>query len=359
MNRVRVHQPYVVSKASQQVHDKLIVGDWHADTLLWNRDLRERGSYGHVDLPRLREGNVAFQVFTVVTKSPAGQNYRANPSDARDRITPLLIAQLWPPKTWGSLFERALFQAQKLEETAQKAPEELIIVETRKDLRDVLEMRREGKEVIGGLIGLEGAHALLANMENLDALFEAGYRVIGLQHFFDNALGGSLHGVSGKGLTPFGRAVVQGLMERGMVIDLAHSSPQVAKDVLAMVNVPVVNSHTGIYSHCNSARNISDELMKGIAQTGGVIGIGYWKTVVCDDSPAGVAATIKAAVDLVGVDHVSLGSDYDGSVTTSFDSSELAVLTHELRVLGFDGEALEKIMGGNMIRVLNQVLPEE
>ncbi|MFD2856593.1 hypothetical protein ACFSZS_20050 [Seohaeicola zhoushanensis] len=121
-NNVVVHEPYPVSEAASALHQTLVIGDWHADSLLWNRDLTKRGSYGQVDLPRLQEGNVAVQVFTAVTKSPAGQNYDSNSAETTDNITLLAVGQLWPVRTWNSLLERALYQAEKLHRFEAEAP---------------------------------------------------------------------------------------------------------------------------------------------------------------------------------------------------------------------------------------------
>ncbi len=352
-NNVIAHAPYPVSDPARSLHDSLLVADWHADSLLWNRDLTKRGDYGQVDLPRLQEGGVAVQVFTAVTKSPAGQNYESNSSDARDNITLLAVGQLWPMRTWNSILERALYQAEKLHGFEEKAPDSLKIIRSEADLDLVLDARAEGSGMIGGLLGIEGAHPLEGKLENLDKLEAAGYRLIGLQHFFDNALGGSLHGTGNHGLTGFGREVVAEVTRRGMIIDVAHSSPQVVRDVLDMTDVPIVLSHSGIHSHCPVKRNLSDELMQGIAASGGVIGMGYWAEVACNEiTPAGIAKMITAAVTAVGADHVSLGSDFDGSVETAFDTSELPALTHELLAAGLSQEVIAKVMGGNMIRVL-------
>ena len=117
MNKVREHPPYKISQAAQKKHDGLIIMDWHSDSLLWDRNLLKRSDFGHMDIPRLAEGNVALQMFTVVTKSPKGQNYESNTADS-DRITSLAIAQLWPPATWTSLYERALYQSHRLHEYA-------------------------------------------------------------------------------------------------------------------------------------------------------------------------------------------------------------------------------------------------
>ncbi|SFR31804.1 Zn-dependent dipeptidase, dipeptidase homolog [Yoonia tamlensis] len=356
-NAVADHAPYPVSERAQSLHDSLIIGDWHADTLLWKRSLLDRADRGQVDLPRLIEGNVAIQMFTAVTKSPAGQNYHENSSDAFDNITPLVIGQLWPSRTWNSLLERALYQADRLHRYADASNGQLRVIKTRADLDQLLADRAAGQQVVGGLLGIEGAHPLMGDIANLDKIEAAGHRMIALQHFFDNALGGSLHGTGDHGLTDFGRAVVAEVAARNLVLDLAHSSPQVARDVLAMTDMPLVVSHTGIHSVCAVERNFTDDLMQDIAATGGVIAIGYWADVTCDDSPAGVAASIKAAIALLGEDHVSLGSDFDGSVATAFDTSELAALTQALIDAGLSDDQIGKVMGGNMVRVLRERLP--
>ena len=351
-NAVTPHVPFPVSAQAQALHDELIIGDWHADTLMWRRSLLDHSDRGHVDLPRLIAGNVALQMFTAVTKSPAGQNYDGNSADASDSITTLVVAQLWPPRTWNSLLERAMHQAKRLHDYADASNGQLRVIKTRADLETLLSDRAAGQIVVGGLLGIEGAHALEGDIANLDKLMAAGHRMIALQHFFDNALGGSLHGEGDHGLTDFGRQVVADVEARGLILDLAHSSQQVARDVLEITDMPIVVSHTGIFSVCPVKRNFPDHLMQAIAAKGGVIAIGYWADVICDDSPSGVAATIKAAVDLLGEDHVSLGSDFDGAVTTGFDVSQLASLTHALLETGLTEAQITKIMGGNMIRVL-------
>ena len=182
-NAVAEHDPYPVSDAARALHDTLVVGDLHADPLLWNRDLSQRSTYGQVDIPRLIEGGVAVQVFTAVTKSPAGQNYDENSAEAFDNITPLAIGQLWPIRTWGSLLERALYQAEKLHRVEAAIPEQFRILRSRADLDQLLVDRANGMQVVGGLLGIEGAHPLEGDLANLDKLVEAGHRLIALQHF--------------------------------------------------------------------------------------------------------------------------------------------------------------------------------
>ncbi len=98
--------PYPISDEARALHGELFVADLHADSLLWSRDLRQRGSYGHVDLPRLAEGGVALQVFGLVTKVPKGQNFERNSGDT-DAIGLMTAVARWPPRTWTNIFERA------------------------------------------------------------------------------------------------------------------------------------------------------------------------------------------------------------------------------------------------------------
>lgn len=351
-NAVIAHAPYPVSPQARALHDGLVVGDWHADPLLWSRDLTERGTRGQVDIPRLIEGNVALQVFTAVTKSPRGLNYDHNDPDAFDNITLLAIAQRWPIRTWTSLFERAAHQADKLRDFEARSGGRLKIIESVADLDAVLAAKARGEPIVGGILGIEGGHPLEGEIANLDRLVAKGYRMIALQHFFDNELGGTLHSRENNGLTEFGRQVVREVARRPLILDVAHSSTKVVEQVLEMTDVPVVLSHSGINSHCDVKRNIPDALMKRIAETGGVVGMGYWRDVTCDESPAGVAASVKAAVDLLGEDHVSLGSDFDGAVETAFDTSELAALTQALLDASLTEIQIRKVMGENMVRVL-------
>lgn len=357
MNRVIPHAPWPVSEAARALHARLTIGDWHCDSLLWNRDLTRRGTRGHVDIPRLIEGNVALQVFTTVTKVPAGKNVVENLEKNRDQITLLAVAQLWPARSWGNLVERGLHQADRLHRFAARAPQGLRVIRTRPDLERLLADRAAGAKVVGGILGAEGAHVCGGRLENLDRLWNAGFRLIGLHHFLDSEVGGSLHGASHAGLTDYGRALVRDLVAKGFIIDLTHSSVQTARDVLAMTNVPLVVSHTGICSHCQSPRNFPDELMVQIMARGGVAGIGYWQEVIGDPSPAGIAAAVKAAIALLGEDAVSLGSDFDGAVPEPFDVSELSAVTHALMTAGLSEAQIAKVMGGNMLRVLRQMLP--
>lgn len=356
-NLVVEHQSYQISPQAQALHSSLLVGDWHADSLLWMRNLSEEYDYGHLDFPRMQRGNLGLQMFTTVTKSPSGQNYEINQTDASDNITLLAMMQRWPTATWSSLAERALFQADKLHHLAAHDPENLMLVRSRIELAEFLQRRQSNPTLIGGLLGTEGSHALDGDLANIQRLYNRGFRMMSLQHFFDNKLGGSLHGTSGEGLTQFGRDAVAEMLALGIMLDVSHSSEKVVADTLALSDKPLIVSHTGFQGHCDSPRNISDALMEQIAAAGGLIAVGFWDGAICGNSPATVAAAIVYGIGLVGEDHVALGSDFDGTVTTSFDGSEMAVITQALLEANLSEQQIRKVMGENMLGYLQTYLP--
>ncbi len=352
---------YEPPEGVREFHDNLTVMDWHADTLLWNRDLLAEYERGHVDVPRLQRGNVALQMFTVVSRAPKGQNY-VSTEDKNDLVTPLVIAQRWPTYTWNSAKGRAVYQAEKLNKAIGLSWRKLRWVRDRGELRVLLDERERAiagdyDPPVGALLGMEGAQTLEGDIANLDEFYELGYRMIGLTHFFDNELGGSLHGVEKGGLTDLGREFVKRANELGILIDISHASEQTVRDVLDLSTKPLVMSHGGMKGACDTPRNIPDELMQEIAARGGLLAMGFWAGAICDPSPAGIAKMIEYAVDTVGVDHVALGSDWDGSVAT-MDADNIASITAALLELGMSREDIAKVMGGNSVAFLQRWLPE-
>lgn len=347
------HEP---SNHAKKLHASLFIVDLHADSLLWNRDLLSRNSRGHVDVPRLIEGNVAVQAFTIVTKVPRQMNISSNTGETDD-ITWLAVLGLWPPQTWNSLRERALYQCSKLASFAERSDGKLTIIKSVADLDAYVKRRATNSSITAGFLGIEGAHCLEGNLDNVDVFFEHGIRMMAPSHFFDNDIGGSAHGSSKGGLTAKGKNMVRRMQAKHMIVDLAHASPAVIADTLAISTKPVVDSHTGIKGTCDNHRNLSDSEVIGIAKTGGVIGIGYWSTAVCGKDAAAIARAIRYTANLVGVDHVALGSDFDGAVTAPFDASQLILITDALIDQGFSDDEIRKIMGGNALRVLRDSLP--
>jgi microsomal dipeptidase-like Zn-dependent dipeptidase len=345
-----------ISPEAQALHNNLIIADWHSDVLLWDRDILKRGKHGHTDIPRLVEGNFTLQVFDAVIKTPKGQNYDRNSGDS-DNITMLSMANRWPLRTWSSLCERAIFQSEKLYKAAEKSNGIFRVVTNRRDLQNLLRDRLNNKELLGGMLSIEGLHALEGKIENLDRLYVAGYRMLGPVHFFDNEVGGSSAGVDQYGLTDLGKTVIQKMNEKSIIIDLAHASSDLIDDVLDLTTKPIVVSHTGVKGTYDSPRNLSDEHILRIAEQGGVIGIGFWDGAVGSTELKDIVKAMSYVKDLVGIEHVCLGSDWDGATTTYFDAAHIMILTDALMKDGFTGAEIGMIMGGNQIRFLLENLP--
>ncbi len=354
MNGVRLRPPYHVDEAVEALHRSLAIVDLHADTLLWGRDPKQRARRGHVDLPRLQSAGVKLQVFSAVTKTPRGLNFERNSADS-DNITALVIAQRWPPATWNDLTARAIYQAQELRRLEEESAGGFVVIEDRATLASLLS---SGGERVGGLLAIEGMHALAGKADNLTRLYDAGYRMMGLTHFFDNALGGSAHGETKGGLTALGRALIAEMERKGIIIDLAHAAPQLIDDVLALATRPVVVSHTGVKGTCDRTRNLGDEQLRAIAANGGLVGIAYFDEAVCGTDAAAIARAIRYTGDLIGFDHVALGSDFDGAVTTPFDVTGLPLLWEALLQTGMTEADIAAVAGGNALRLLERLLPE-
>ncbi|KTE05631.1 dipeptidase [Sphingopyxis sp. H115] len=351
LNRIDGKPLPKVSARAEALHGTLTIVDLHSDTLLWKRSILDRATRGHMDLPRLEDGNVALQVLASTTKSPKDQNYDANGADT-DNITSLVIAQLQPIRTWTSLLERSLWHAEKLHRAVGASAGKLDAVAAPDDIDKLLADRRGKVPPVGAMLSIEGLHVLEGKLANLDKLYAAGFRMAGLTHFFDNDLAGSMHGLKKGGLTPFGRQVVSEMEAKGMIVDIAHCSSACVADILKMARRPVVSSHGGVQATCKVNRNLSDAQIRGVAATGGLIGIGYWDAAVCETSPASIAKAMKHVRDLVGIEHVALGSDYDGATTVRFDTSKLVQVTQALIDAGFSDDEIRAAMGGNAIRVL-------
>jgi microsomal dipeptidase-like Zn-dependent dipeptidase len=355
MNRIEGSGQWPVSAAAKALHKRLVIIDTHGDTLLWQRPITASSDRGHIDLDRLEAGNVALQVFSSVTKTPKGQNYEAN-SDKTDNITLLAIGQMQPMKTWGlfgpALLNRSLWHAEKLARAETASNGRLRIVRTPADLATLIADRAAGERVTGALLSSEGMQNLEGNAANLEVLHRAGFRMMGLTHFFDNDIAGSMHGERKGGLTALGRRLVPVMEDRGIIIDLAHSSHATFAEVMQVARRPVVISHGGVKGTCNTNRNLTDDELRLLARNGGVIGIGYWDAAVCAATPQATAKAIIYAANIAGIDHVGLGSDFDGSTTTGFDTAHIDAVTQALLAAGMAEADIARVMGGNALRLL-------
>lgn len=356
MNTVVSTAVPAVSPQASALHRTLFVADLHADQLLWGRDLLERTGRGHVDLPRLQDAKVALQVFSAVTKTPRDMNYDHN-TDATDNIALLALAQRWPRETQASLRARATYQAERLQDAVLRAGGALTLITSRDTLMAFAQRRGGDPMQVGALLAIEGLHALDGQLRNVDVLFAHGYRMMGLVHFFDNEVAASAHGVSQGGLTALGREVVARMEALGIAVDLAHASKQTVEEVLAMATKPVVVSHTGVAAVCPGPRNLTDDQLRAIAANGGLIGIGYWDGAVCEPTIGNIARSIRHAVQVMGVEHVALGSDFDGATRTPWDTRGVIAVTDALLKAGLTNDEVARVMGVNTFDFLMRTLP--
>lgn len=347
---------YPLSARATALQATLSLADLHADSLLWGRDLSHRGTRGHVDIPRLIQGRYALQVFSLSAKVPRNLNYQRNEDDS-DVVTWLAWVQRWPVAAWTSRRARALYEAERLQAFAAASGSTFSVIRTGQQLHDFRERRRQNAGITAGLLSLEGSSPLEGSISNLDTLYAAGFRMIGLSHFVDTDMGGSAAGADKYGLTAKGRELVRAMQERHVIVDLAHSSTKTIEDVLALSTRPVVVSHTGIKATCDNNRNLSDAQVRQIAAAGGLIGIGFWDAATCGRDARAIARAILAAVNLAGVDHVALGSDFDGAVEVPFDASQSAQLTAALLDAGLNERQIRRVMGENTLDFLEKHLP--
>lgn len=356
-NPVTRRPPYAASERARELHRRLAVVDLHADSLLWGRDLLRRAPHSHVDVPRLIEGGIALEGLAVCTKVPRRVNLERN--DGRtDDVTLLALVQGWPPATWRSLLARAIYQSGRARAMVADSDGRFSLVESRADLETYLARRRVDPAITAAFLAIEGAHALDGDPAAVERLADAGYRMMSPTHFFDNTFGGSAHGVAKGGLTAAGRDMLARMEARSMLVDVAHASARTIDDVLSMATRPVVASHTGVRASFDSVRNLADDHVRGIAATGGLIGIGFWPTATGGQDAAAIARAIRATVELAGLEHVGLGSDFDGAVPVPFDATGIVQLTDALLDEGFADDEVAAIMGGNALRLLAATLPE-
>ena len=356
VNKVEPTPLPAISPRARALHDTSFVADLHADSLLFGRNLLDRSTLGHVDLPRLQDGGVGLQVFSMPTVVPFGLNIESNERPGIDALTIAGLAQL-SPTAWQGPTARARYRAKQLRDYAKSSDGALFLIENRADLDRLLAARAEGGEIIGALLSIEGAHAMESDPANLQVLFDAGYRMIGLTHFFDNDYAGSAHGAEKAGLTELGRQTIREMEQLGIIVDLAHLAPAAIDEVLDLATRPLVVSHTGVRGTCDNRRNLSDEHIRRIASSRGIIGIGYWETAVCGRAPADIAKALAYIVRLVGADHAAFGSDYDGGTTVGFDTSGLPALTQALIDEGLSDRDVRQVLGENVLRVFSQTLP--
>jgi len=329
-----------------ELHRSAYVADAHADSLMWNLDLRLRHGSGHVDFVRLREAGVRLQVFTVVTRGyPLVGGF---PLFAAWRGWPLSAAL-------GGPWARALFQISRLQAYCADPNAGARLVTSGADLD-----RAEADRALACILGVEGGQALEGRPERVRELRQKGACFLGLTHLSANALGGSSTPLMRRqGLTRLGEEVLEALGEAGMAVDVAHASPPLLEALLAQRRTRVFCSHTGVEGAAPSFRNLPDRALRGLAERGGVVGIFFATEFLGGRELADVARHVEHAVRVAGEDAVCLGSDYDGFVSLPRgmrDVTDLPRLTGCLLARGLPARTVEKVLGRNLRRFLGEVL---
>ena len=347
--------------------------DGHNDTLTQIRNagtdaartFLERSDLGHVDLPRAREGGLAGGFFAIFTSSP---DYERQPKPLigdDGAVVPGGWAIDLPPRlarrTALSYTLSVMSDLFRMERDADGA------LEVVRSAADLSRCMADGTFAI--ILHIEGAEAIDTRLESLDVLYEAGLRSLGPVWSRPNAFA---HGVpfdfprnpdTGPGLTPSGRRLVKRCNELGILVDLSHLNARGFWDVAKTSSAPLVATHSCAHALAPSPRNLTDAQLDVIALSRGVVGINYHVGFLREDgdstSETSLAEIVRHAryvVDRIGVEHVALGSDFDGATMPGDlgDVTRLPSLIEALRDAEFSEDEVHKIAYGNWLRVLDQ-----
>ena len=374
-------EPITISDQARRVHAAAIVVDTHADTTQrlvapGGFDLGVRHSDGNVDIPRMRQGGLGAQFFSIWV-----------PSDV----------------TGPAAVKRSLQQIDAVREAVRTHPGDLMLATSAAGIREAHKRHR-----IAALMGMEGGHMIDNDLGLLRMYATLGVRYLTLTHFKNNDWAdSSTDKPAHDGLTPFGKDVVRELNRLGMMVDVSHVADKTFYDAIEVSKAPVIASHSSCRAISNHARNMTDDMLRALAKNGGVVMINYEisylseelrairvkeeddvvstmdaaiKACGGDDACATLASTkreleliergvhprvswekivehIDHAVKVAGIEHVGLGSDFDGATMPSGmdDVSMLPRLTDALLKKGYSPADVTKILGGNLLRVMAEV----
>ncbi len=331
-----------------ELHRRVPVADAHADSLMWNRDLCNASSQGHVDFPRLKKAGVKLQCFTIVTRGfPVIDGFRL-----------FAAKQGWPKEARRSEWTRCVWQVDRLEQFCQASNDMAAVTPTATALERNLQ-----HHTISAILGVEGGHALEGNVDRVAALYRRGVRFMSLTHLTNNELGGTSTPLFGnKPLTPLGREVLSAMAEVGMAVDIAHASRATLAELLRDSKVRLFCSHAGVSGATSLWRNLTDETLRTLANRGGVVGIIFARQYVGGRSFDDVARHIEHAVNVMGEDGVALGADYDGMIPLPRgmrDVADLPRLTETLVRRRLPIRVIEKVLGTNLKQFFLSQLPVE
>lgn len=329
------------SDEAREIHAGHPPIDLHADTLMWSRwtgyDLHKAHEAplpmaafgGHVDLPRMREGGMSAQFFGLVSL-PLADRVRGMARVVHEQID-------------------------ALESQIAKRPGALRLVKTAGEIASTNALGE-----MAALLGIEGAHALEGDLDNVARFAKRGVRYIGLLHFSANEAGFPAYGKGRRdssGLTPWGYELVESCEDNGVLVDLSHVNKQGFLDACRVARKPPIVSHTGVLGAFEHWRNIDDAQLRAVADKGGVVGVIFCPRYVGGDGLAPVIAHLKHIVDVVGEDAAALGSDWDGFIVPTRELKDprgLPLLTDAMLAAGFSREAVGKILHDNVMRVLRE-----
>ena len=330
-----------------RLHKQALVVDTHCDTLkcllpqftrlrdsMW-RDRSKTGfgkksKLGHIDLPRLKEGGVDLQVFAI--------------SSERD-----------PTPSYA--LRTAMEMTEAFYTECEKYPK---LVQPITSYAEIIKANEEGK--IAAMLSIEGADVIEGRISMLRVYHRLGIRMVGLVHSLRNLLADGVADNRTKGgLSQFGVEVVEELDKLGMIVDVSHLSDAGFWDVLEISKDPVVASHSNARAVCNHPRNMTDDMIRALADRGGVMGMNFATDFVHPKNPSveTLVDHIDHIVDLVGPEHVGLGSDFDGIPDTPRgleDVSKMPSITKELVKRGYSEEYIRLILGGNHLRLIKRVV---
>ncbi len=332
---------WLIAKASiyrevKELHAKIVTVDSHCDTpMLFDEitNLGERSKKALVDLHKMDEGGL--DVATMVAYLPQGPRDSLSLRAATDRAVEILDA----------IEARVSSCSQYL--TTCDDPSRLAL------------LKRSGKKVI--MKGIENGYAIGENIGNIEKFRRMGVVYMTLCHNGDNNICDSARGEGeNDGLSDFGRNVVCEMNRVGMLVDVSHASEKSFYDVLRVSTQPIVCSHSSCKALCKHPRNLTDEQLRAIAANGGVVQITMYKGFLVEEGDATIddfMRHIEHAVSVAGIEHVGIGTDFDGDggVVGCADASQLRNVTAELLLRGYSHLDIEKLWGGNWLRVMRQV----
>jgi membrane dipeptidase len=358
---------------------KLNILDGHNDVLTAlylpeyakGRTLFEKSDVGHIDIPRARKGGMVGGFFAICTPPPESSPER-NPFHGLTLTSNGYELKYHPPLEfeYSRDFTNSVIDfAYDIENQSQG---DLGIIRDYADLRSCLDTK-----TIAAILHIEGAEPIKADLSNLGYFYEKGIRSIGLVWSRPNDFG---YGVpyrhpstpdTGPGLTSAGFKLVDACNELKIIIDLAHLNEKGFWDVAARSKQPIVISHTAVHALCPAGRNITDRQIDAVGASGGLIGVWFeplhihYRTdsegkPISDVAASEIATHIEYIAKRIGIDHVAIGSDFDGADMPSeiSDVAHLPVLFEKLSDLGFSESELEKIAIGNWLRIIRTIWGE-